>query len=59
MARWNEIQGGFQKKCQSDGVQWGKGRVESGVIKEDFWDEIGFDTRSCISSPYIAGRTID
>lgn len=30
--------------------------MESGVVKEDFWDEIGFDTRAYISSPYYSRK---
>ena len=50
MVHWNEKnekrKGGSKKKCQNDRGQWRRGRVENGpgVIKEDFWKEVGFDT---------------
>lgn len=40
------------RKCHKGGGQLGKGRVESGSgVKEDFWEEVGFDSKlkSCIT----------
>ena len=56
MVNWNENDG-FQKM-----PKWwramGKGRVESGVVKEDFWDEVEFDTRVCITGVWGRGNEI-
>lgn len=46
------------RKCQNGGGQWGKGRVESGILKEDFWDEVEFDTRVCITRMWGSGNEI-